>query len=225
MFFDENTENCYIYTMKHAIVIIFCLALCMTTPAQQPASTRMVTVNRKAGVYLHSYQALASDTSVMHGGYELLYKNKTLERGNYHQNKRIGVWHFYNFKNALEFTYDYNTGKVDNFVRPSDGIYDTPCFFLGSPLIPYLFMLSKLYYPEMELDNQTDQEVMLALNISPEGKMTGVRLVKSAKAGFDEAVMKAASTIPSHWQWLPARKNGCPVESDYLIKIVFEPVD
>ncbi|MGV8828570.1 MAG: energy transducer TonB [Breznakibacter sp.] len=211
--------------MKHVLIICFYLLFCQLAAAQLVALRDLVTINRPVGHFLHSYQALASDTSVKHGGYELLYKNKTLERGCYRQNNRVGVWQFYNLKNALEFTYDYNNGKVDKFVRPSDGDYDTPCFFLGSPLIPYLFMLSRLHYPEVEMENRSNQEVMLALRISTEGRMTGVRLLKNARAGFDESVMKAASSIPNHWQWLPARKDGAAVESDYLIKIVFEPVE
>ena len=207
--------------MKQVFIISFCLVFCLLATAQND----LVTINRPVGLFLHSYQALASDTSVKHGGYELLYKDKTLERGNYRQNARVGVWHFYNLKNALEFTYDYNNGQVDKYVRPSDGVYDTPCFYLGSPLIPYLFMLSKLHYPAGEMENSSNQEVVLALRISREGTMTGVRLLKSARAGFDESVMKAASSIPIHWQWLPARKDGVAVESDYLIKIIFEPVE
>lgn len=207
--------------MKQVLIISFCLVFCLLATAQND----LVTINRPVGLFLHSYQALASDTSVKHGGYELLYKNKTLERGSYNKNKRVGVWQFYNLKNALEFTYNYNNGKVDKFVRPSNGEYDTPCFFLGSPLIPYLFMLSKLHYPEVEMGNRSNQEVLLALRISSEGTMTGVRLLKSARAGFDESVMQAASSIPIHWQWLPARKDGVAVESDYLIKIIFEPVE
>ena len=210
--------------MKQLLIIGFFMLFCRVSPGQQVSHDHLVTINRQEGLYLYSYQALASDTSVKHGGYELLYKNRTLERGTYRRNQRVGAWQFFNLNNALEFSYDYTKKKVSQFEHSSDDSYDVPSFYLGSPLIPYFFMVSKLHYPGVEMDNDSEQEVLVSLRISKEGKMTGIRLVKNSRAAFNESVMNAAAQLPDYWEWLPAQKNGVAVESDYIIKIIFEPV-
>lgn len=219
----ENTEFCYIYTMKQTLFFCLCLFFFHLMAAQHPSGGGLVTINRNAGLYLHRYQALARDTSVLEGNYEMLYKNKTMERGCYHNNRRVGVWQFFNLDNALEFCYDFDDGKASRYVIPEDGVFDVPCLFLGSPLIPHFFLVQRLYYPSSEYDSTVEQEVQVALRINKEGKLTGTRLVKNASARLDETVLKAASQMPSHWQWLPAQINNMPVESDYIIKIIFEP--
>ncbi|MCQ2227342.1 MAG: energy transducer TonB [Bacteroidales bacterium] len=210
---------------------IFIIALMLALPigAQNKHKTiKTIKRTQKVGLYTEKFSVLASDTSVKHGPYALIYKNKTIEKGEYKKGERIGEWAFYNIHDVIEFKYNYDQ-RIPYQIMPHRGAtYNAktfPSLYLGSPMVPYHFIVQHAYYPVKESGNKEDCMVVLALEISETGKMTGYHLEVSSHDAFNEVVLNAAAQIPKTWRWVPARKNGRNVASIYRITLIFEAVD
>ena len=216
-----------IRTLLLMLTATICFAV-QPTEAQQNKKVRTQKISRPNGLYVEKYSVLASDTAVKHGEYSLIYKGKVLEKGVYKKGKRVGGWMFYNLNDELEFIYDYDD-ELPYQIMPHKGYTYTaktfPSMYLGSPLVPYHFIASHTYYPVKEQGNMQDCTVVLALEISATGKMTGYHLEKESRADFNRVVLNAAAQIPSTWRFVPAREGGKNVASSYKIILVFEAVE
>lgn len=168
----------------------------------------------------------AQGQKVRHGAYTMEYKGKVVEKGRYDKGKKVGKWEYRNYRDMLELRYDYNLGKPI-YVLPHEGHkYDkqtNPCIFLGSPVVPYYFIMANVFYPEMEADNKHGGDVTLTISVNAKGRMTGYKIKKSSSPHFAKAVEKAADRIPrNEWQWVPAREKGKNVQGEYDIVIYFD---
>ncbi len=210
------------------MLVALAMLLTLQGAAQQNKKVRTQKVSQKSGLYIEKYSVLSTDTSVKQGTYSLIYKGKVLETGEYQKGKRIGGWKFYNLNDEIEFIYDYDD-ELPYQIMPHKGYTYTaktfPSMYLGSPLVPYHFITSRTYYPVKESGNKHDCTVVLALEISATGKMTGYHLEKESKEDFNRVVLNAASQIPQSWRFVPAREGGKNVASNYRIIIVFEAVE
>jgi TonB family protein len=101
----------------------------------------------------------------------------------------------------------------------------TPCLFLGSPLIPYLYIVNKMHYPEKARVKKLGGRVILALKINRKGELWSMYLYKKLDPVLDSEVMRVARSFPDNWQWLPATRNGTKIDGEYLISIEFDPED
>ncbi|MCQ2229878.1 MAG: energy transducer TonB [Bacteroidales bacterium] len=212
--------------MRTLLVII--LSLLSLTALAQSKTVKTKNITRNRDIYVEKYSALASDTSVKHGTYKLLYKGKVIETGDYKKGERIGPWTFYNLKDEVEFIYDYDKNLPFQIMPHYGSVYSAkqfPSLFLGSPLIPYHFIARSTYYPVKESGNKRDCKVVLALEINANGRMTGYHLETSSRDDFNRVVLDAASRIPKHWRWVPAREGGRNIPSNYRITLIFEAVD
>ncbi len=209
--------------MKQLLFIAITLFLPLTAGSQQPAGKKYVDIERVKNEFKYNYRTLASDTAFKDGLYQFSYKNKILEKGNYKGNNKVGVWSFYNYEGALEYSYNFDSGEVFNFERQPDEVYDSPCFFLGSPVVIYRFVASNIQQPYTDFPYPKEQTMLLSLLINTEGAISGVNIINSFNADYDKAVLKAASKIPKHWRWIPARYGGKAIESEYIIKIIVSP--
>lgn len=207
--------------MKYLKIVVFLFFVAANLCAQKPLGPKLSRVTRVSDVYVHQYQVLASDTSIRQGEYLLMYKDQVLERGIYENNKRVGEWLFFNYRTALEFAYSYDNGEVSRFLKRESDSFDSPCFFLGSPVLPYRFLASRIYFPNEEMLSQWGKEIVLIFKIGKDGRMKHAFLEQEAHKELNDIVMDAAKSIPPHWRWIPARLNGEPVESEYVIRIIF----
>lgn len=207
-------------------MLLFVLLPLAATAAHKPVLKNRTVQN---GIYTERFKVLASDTAKKHGQYSLIYKGKTIESGEYRYGERVGVWEFYNIHNKVEFRYDYDSRTPFNITPHKGQTYTArtfPSIYLGSPLVPVHFITHHTYYPLSESeDTYKDCKVVLALQISKYGKMTGFYLKEKSKEGFNNVVSKAAEKIPKHWRWVPARKDGRNVDSEYLITVIFEAIE
>lgn len=214
--------------IKIVLLVLCTFFSCLQINAQSNKKVRTQKLVRHTGMYVEKYSALASDTSVKHGKYSLIYKDKVIETGEYKKGKRIGGWKFYNINDEIEFIYDYDD-ELPYQIMPHKGHTYTaktfPSMYLGSPLVPYHFIASHTYYPVKESGNMQDCTVVLALEISATGNITGYHLEKESRADFNRVVLNAAAQIPKHWRFVPAREGGKNVASNYNIILVFEAVE
>lgn len=187
----------------------------------QPTVSRVV----NSGLYVEKFKALKSDTACKHGNYQLLYKNMVIEQGSYHRNQKVGEWSYYNLNKQIEFVYNYDDRTVSKVMPHVGTVYtskEMPALFLGSPLIPHVFVSHNVFYPIKEHGTSEDCTVTLALKINSRGVMTGFYLKQTSKPAFNEAVLKVAATMPKHWRWVPARSGGRFIDSEYIINIIFD---
>ena len=99
---------------------------------------------------------------------------------------------------------------------------ETPCLFIGSPLIPYIFFVENLSYPTQAVNKDLEGSVVLALQINEKGKIYGFYLSEKLEPVIDKAVKEVAFNLPCEWDFLPATYMGKPVQSEYHITIEFE---
>jgi protein TonB len=71
-------------------------------------------------------------------------------------------------------------------------------------------------YPDFARANRIEGAVTLAANISPQGKITGLKPV-SGNAVF----VKPAMAAVSRWTYRPASVNGVPVAAATMIRVKF----
>lgn len=160
-----------------------------------------------------------------HGPYQLFYKDQCIEKGFYNKGKKVGKWQYLSFNNMLEYEYDFDACLITRI--GGEGINDnkrfnTPCFFRGSPLIPYLFMVNNVYYPDGAVDKNIAGRVVLTLKIDKKGKVYAYYISQKLHYVLDKAVKDAAAKIPAEWCFLPATREGQPLISEYNIAVEFE---
>jgi len=192
--------------------------LCFYTPAQ----TKKVIANDN--YFTREYHVQESDTSVKDGRYKLFYKKKIIESGNYRENRRVGAWQYFSLDEIFEFEYNFDRNLVTKISGKNSNILkqQTPCLFLGSPIIPYLFIVKNINYPEKARKQRVGGKVVLTLKINKKGELWSLYLHQKLDPALDSEVMRVARNFPDEWKWLPATRNGVPVDGEYLITIEFE---
>jgi len=182
-------------------------------------------VKKADGFFISEYHVLSSDTSKKEGTYRLFYKNRIIENGAFTENKQTGKWQFFSLNGVLEYEYDFNSKKILKLAGKNnqDIKNKTPCLFLGSPLIPYLYIVNKMHYPEKARDKKIGGRVILALKINSNGELWSMYLFKKLDPMLDKEVMRVARSFPASWKWLPATLKGKNIEGEYMITIEFDP--
>jgi TonB family protein len=152
------------------------------------------------------------------------YKGKVIEKGNYKENERVGRWRFYNLNSILDYEYDFDKKELVMMsgIDRHDLKRKSPCLFKGSPLVPYLYLVNNLGYPQKAISDDVEGKVVLALKINSSGNITGFYIAEKLHPVINEAVVKVAKTMPSDWEFIAATKFGKPVAGEYHIAIEFE---
>ena len=205
----------YIFSFLSVFLITFC------------AYSQTKNIRYHKDNFTFDYHVLTNDTSVKEGHYRLFYKNRIIENGNFSENKRTGKWQFFSLNGILEYEYDFNNGRIVKLSGKNQEELQrmTPCLFLGSPLIPYLYIVNKMHYPEKARVKKLGGRVILALKINRKGELWSMYLYKKLDPVLDSEVMRVARSFPDNWQWLPATRNGTKIDGEYLISIEFDPED
>ena len=202
------------------LLMPFCLFSGVTSTSAQKLHTRKLGDTR----FTEHFQVSEGNSDVLDGKYELYYKSHLIERGRYKNGVRAGVWNFYNLNNLFEFQYDFTRDLLLN-LSGSD-IYArnnyTPPLFLGSPLIPYIYILDSLGYPLETFEKNVEGKVVLTLIISTEGEILESFISESLDEATDREVLNTVKNFPDTWRWIPAKRDGIKIESDYKITVYFD---
>ncbi|MCU4165202.1 TonB family protein [Carboxylicivirga caseinilyticus] len=180
-------------------------------------------VTQEDGMLLSKFTE--SSEGVKNGNYQLFYKDHLIEKGQYSFGKKVGKWQYFNFNKILEYEYDFDNMLVTRIGGEhitKNTRFNTPCYFEGSPLIPYLFMVSNVNYPKGAINNDVTGRVVLTLKINQKGKVYGFYISEKLNSELDKAVMDAARKIPTDWHFFPATREGQSLLSEYVIPIEFE---
>lgn len=104
---------------------------------------------------------------------------------------------------------------------PHEPLFDTaPCFPGGPPALMKYFEDS-IRYPEPEKTKGIQGNVYMKFNVTQEGKITDVKSVNGVPGGPNLA-KEAECLLHTMPLWIPANKNGKPVEAEYTLSIPFK---
>ncbi len=208
--------------LKKLLFLITLSVLAISVHAQTTTHIQKMT-----DIFYEDYYALTNDTSIKSGLYLKKYKGYVIERGFFRNNKRFGKWAYFSFDGIFEFEYDHTERKVVKITtkhNPEDYL-ETPILFYGSPIIPYLFMVRNIIYPEDAKNKEITGKVGLAININKTGKITSFYIKNKLHPLLDNEVVRVAKTMPPNWKWIPATYHGQNISSEYLIDIQFELIE
>jgi hypothetical protein len=193
--------------------------------------------NRLNDNVTEQFSVLKSNELVKNGPYEALYKRKMpVAMGNYTQNKKTGLWRFYNpkgklmqiynfdndslkyeapeFKNSSDFFYflDKTVADTDKVTKPvkAGGRYYGYLPYLGLYQIPF----SPYQY------STTGCVAVVELLISPLGRLAGYKVrTVCDEYDFDQTInMNVKLFKEEDQQFIPATYNGEPVVSRIIIR-------
>jgi len=202
------------------VFVMSCLPLVSTSLFAQSRMPK----TQYDGLFKEVYYVSEVDTAMRHGICKLYYKGKVIERGRYANNLRVGRWRYFSLNGIFEYEYNFDANEL---VAISGKPYQelkkqTPCLYQGSPLIPYLYLVTNLSYPSKAKDKDIQGKVVLALKVNVEGEVYGFYLAEKLHPIIDKAVMDVAKTIPDDWDFLCATRMGQRIPSEYFITIEFE---
>lgn len=207
--------------MRSLFSILFTLCVVWLFAQQQP---KLKKVTRSIPPYFYEYTTLKADTAVYEGWSKGYYKGKIMEQGNYSKGECVGKWQFFSFKGIFDFEFDFDEQVVTRIAgSTTKGPYENhQSFFLGSPIIPHIFIIQNVFYPQKALEKDIKGKVVVALTISPEGKVMSAKVESSTDRVLNEEVLKAVRKFPREWRWIPAKVNNKPTSDIYRIVVHFD---
>ena len=215
--------------MKKILIFIISIAILPCTYGQKVKTKRNETF-----MAVEKYEVLKSDKKILHGKYTKQYKldNTTLIKGQYKDNRKIGIWEYYDFRSKkLEQKYDYGNNKIifsetlfldrtqsDHFKYNGEWIYDKldslPKRIGGiSDLKLKLTEEAFKYYKAPDFPNEGI--AIFSFIITKDGKTKDYKILTSTGNTFENELLNLL--IESDGKWIPAMYKGEYVESEFII--------
>ena len=147
-----------------------------------------------------------------------------MKEGLFKNGIKTGKWIYFSLDGHFEFEYNYDANKVSKIAnrQTPEEYFETPVFFDGSPLIPYIYIVNHVRYPYQAKKDNIKGKITLAVCVNKEGKPIQLYLKEKLHPLLDKEVMNAAKSFPRHWKWIPATYHGQNIDSEYHIDIEFE---
>ena len=163
------------------------------------------------------------------------YSGDTLVKGQYEQDRQVGLWSFKGADNSKYISYDYNEEKlieiIDvNFKEASiqvkkEGILkmtdvDHPAVYIGFKNEIKRTMIAVLKPPPSVYAQAKPGVVMVSFDINTEGEIESYKVETSYDNNLNKALEKAFENIKKGW--LPASIGGTPVVSKMHMMFNFD---
>lgn len=81
------------------------------------------------------------------------------------------------------------------------------------------YLDNSLYYPEQAKEAEVEGIVYVRFKIDEAGAITDVRLIRGIGFGCDEEALRVVKAMPA---WRPAKLNGRPVSSIFMLPVAFK---
>jgi hypothetical protein len=216
---------------KYILLAITLLYTCALF-AQQTTEQK----NRLTETVTEVFNVLKTDKTIKQGMYTALHKRKTaLAIGKYENNKRIGVWHFYDTKERLVQNFNYDNASL-MYEEPMDSLSQTKIVYgfdttytendhVTKPMkiggrcfgyIPYL----KVYTLSEDLYgiNLYTAYAILEVLVSPGGRLADFK-VHIGSQGYERVTTFSPELINEEDKiFVPATFNHKPIISRIFIK-------
>ena len=212
------------------VCFLFCLADCF---AQE-------TIEKKArlnGDVIEKFQVLKEHQDIRNGPYQALYRRRVpVAQGNYTNNKKTGMWRFYDPKGKLMQVYDYDSKTIKyeakEYAQASDFYYGidkeisdtdkvTKPLKVGGRYFGYLPYLGLYQPPFNPYEYGTYGCVAIVeLLISPLGRLADFKVrTNCSLIQYDQTIKMHINLFKEEDpQFIPATYNGQPVVSRILIR-------
>lgn len=95
---------------------------------------------------------------------------------------------------------------------------ETPAYPGGDKAM-YEFVAKNIVYPIAAVENGVEGVVTISATVTPEGKLTSLKVVRLVDPDLEKEALRIVSLMPA---WIPADKDGIPVESTVKIPISFK---
>ncbi len=211
------------------LLLLTLLTLPLSSYAQSPSGISGSKQVRDVKIYKlfdARYEMSASDSTVRDGQYTLTYKGMVIEKGQFKNGKKVGEWEFRDLHDLVELRYDFDKRKP-TYLLPHEGKkydrFNYPCTFLGSSLVPFYLVHTRVAYPKEEYDNESGGFVLLRFVINPDGTLKNWKIQQASSPHFARAVREVVATLPvKSWRWVPELRDGQKVEGFYHMTILFD---
>ncbi|TSD66232.1 hypothetical protein FFF34_002180 [Inquilinus sp. KBS0705] len=183
------------------------------------------------------FQVLKSNKAIRQGLYQALFKKKiTVASGDYKNDKRAGLWQFYDTKGTVIQTYNYDTQKlyfeapedttsalryfIDKNLEPTDKV--TKPIKIGGRYYGYIPYLQLFKLPDYlnELNRQALIKAVVELLISPYGRLADYKVHLFSPEGEELQIVNMNIDLPNPADkiFTPTTLNGEAVSSRIMIR-------
>ncbi len=220
--------------MKKLLFIIFTLICANHCPAQDVVERK----NKLTDFVSEKYQTIIQpNKQVKQGVYHAFYDKKiVLASGSYANDKRTGIWHFFDPQGKLLENYNYDTNNllyeapettssnirysIDNKITITDII--TKPVRPGGRYFGYVPYLKAFKLPyDLQNTNREQYDVVLELLVSPMGRLADYKIhIRYVNNETDLIMINIDPHLISEEDkvFIPATWNSQPIASTILVK-------
>ncbi len=161
-----------------------------------------------------------------------------LARHFYNEGVKTGIWEFYNIQGALWWTYNFNTSSSTYLIEnTADGFYaymgsdgkwvkkdpDTKTIWLASESQWNNFLVNNLKFHEESVPARIPGKPEIHVYVDETGKATDYKMGNDIEMDMDKEALRVAKLFNP--EFVPARQNGVPVKSIYVLKVSYKLAD
>jgi TonB family protein len=152
---------------------------------------------------------------VPHGDFVYYYANGLKEsEGRFKEGYKVGTWKRWNFEGVAKPDRFYPDEDFKRTTRTSK-----PAKFPGGMQALQSYVNDSLNYPKEAIERKLEGTVYVTFSIDATGEVSHPQVSDGVHYLLDEEALRFVSSLPT---WTPAAKNGMPVESNYIMPIVFD---
>lgn len=213
--------------MKSLLLFITCSLSCLQLSAQ----TKILKIkDPNLKKTYESFTVLQFNPDVKEGDYKHIIQGSLATEGNYHENRKGGLWKWYNRTGEAGCMVNYNTGIVHYPVK--NGLIvnwydeslvcekDRSVIKLTSDDFVNNIIAKNLRYPAFALKNNIQGRVVIGIAVNAAGATTGYRIATSVDTSLDNAALNIVKLLPL--DFIPAYKKGQAVDDEYLLPVGFQ---
>lgn len=205
---------------------LFFVLISVSYPSQAQKLKTIKKSFRSPYSYKLEYDVLKNDKSIKNGIYKKFVNNKLAVAGNYKNNERVDIWQTFDIRGRIYCSYNYSTDKLVHFKDDTD-LYkeeglDNPPILKEGPIVFLTYLYSNLRYPTIAREKNIQGVVEVKLLIDETGNIKNWKIASSDSEELNQAASDAIELIKEDVTFIPARKEGMPVESFYIVPLRFK---
>ncbi|MGD1958877.1 MAG: TonB family protein [Fulvivirga sp.] len=208
--------------MKYILLLGLTLAINDSVTAQK---TKKITVKSDYPLFKETFYVLKSDETVKNGEYKKEIRGSLLKKGNYQNNKRTGVWEYYNLNKELMHKINLDDSALVYEANPSREFdkskYSRPLIILGGYQTLYQQIGHTLRYPAQARRMGIQGKITVKLIVDVDGKIKSSEVIEGLGGGLNAEAIRVFKLID--FETLPALNlEGKPVETEIELPITFK---
>lgn len=149
------------------------------------------------------------------GDFQYFYANGVKEsEGKFKNGFKVGTWKRWNFEGIAKPDRYY---AEEDFVKTNRA--SSPAKFPGGNAAIQKFINENLIYPDEAKSKKLEGTVVVTFSVDVLGKVKDTKVSTSVHYTLDEEAVRCIASLP---EWDPATREGRPVESSYIMPVVFK---